>query len=132
MRMATKGDHPQETLGAYLRAVRGQQTFEEVAEKAGLVSSAWWKLEKGKRIPSLTTLFRLHRYTGRPIEELARISGVPLEESKDRRDRAARIAAMEEAIPEMHVLVGLLPRLTPKQIDMLLTIASKMIEGETD
>lgn len=131
MRMASK-THGSSAFATYLKTIRGKRTLEEMAEQSGMTYSGWSKLERGQRIPSLTTLFRLHRLTGKSILELAEMSGVPLEASANRQDRADRIAAMEQAIPEMSALVSLLPRLRADQIDMLLTIASKMIEGETD
>lgn len=133
MRQASRNHQPGNPaesgdLASYLRSVRGSRTVREVAQEAGITAwSVWSKLENGQQLPSLRTLIRLSNYTGLSITELSKKAGVTLEPSANRRARAARIEAMEKEVPETSVLVSLLPELTAEEVDMLLTLASRLI-----
>ena len=121
-----------ETLAAFLRRWRGQRGVSEAARQAGLsVHSIWSKLEAGQP-PSLETLILLSQHTGRDIEELAAMAGMPVRRSASDRDRSDRVDRMIAAVPKSAALVDLLSELTPSEVDTLLTVAEGMIRGRED
>jgi transcriptional regulator with XRE-family HTH domain len=121
-----------ETLAAFLRRWRGQRGISEMARQAGFsVHSIWSKLEAGQP-PSLETLILLAHHTGRDIEELAAMAGMPVRRSASDRDRSDRVDRMIAAVPKSAVLVDLLSELTPSEVDTLLTVAEGMIRGRED
>ena len=121
-----------ETLAAFLRRWRGQRGVSEAARQAGLsVHSIWSKLESGQP-PSLETLILLSQHTGRDIEELAAMAGMPVRRSASDRDRSDRVDRMIAAVPKSAALVDLLSELTPSEVDTLLTVAEGLIRGRED
>ena len=120
---AMPNQQPSENLAVFLRRWRGQRGVTEVARAVGLSThSIWSKMEAGQE-PSIETLLLLSEHTGKPVEELAAMAGIPVQRSLSDPDRARRIAAMEAAVPKMAVLIDLLPELDPSEIDVLLTVA---------
>jgi len=120
------------TLAGFLKRWRGQRSISEVAREAGFsVHSIWSKLERGQP-PSLETLILLSQYTGRDIEDLAEKAGMRVQRSASDPDRAARIAAMEQAIPLTAAVIDLLGELSPSEVDTLLTIAEGLKRGRKD
>jgi hypothetical protein len=122
----------EQTLATFLKRWRGERSVSEVAREAGFsVHSIWSKLEHGQP-PSLETLILLSQYTGKGIEELAAKAGMRVQRSASDPDRAARIAAMEQAIPLTAAIIDLLGELTPAEVDTLLTIAEGLKKGRKD
>lgn len=58
------------TLAAKLRTLRGSDTAEQVADKAGVARRVYGLWETGKKLPSLRKLLPIANYHQMPVKEL--------------------------------------------------------------
>ncbi|NTX39838.1 helix-turn-helix transcriptional regulator [Myxococcus llanfairpwllgwyngyllgogerychwyrndrobwllllantysiliogogogochensis] len=105
------------TIGAAARAARQNLglTQAEVAERVGLVPMVYSRLERGKMLPSVPSLYRLCRELGVSPEVMLDLGG----ESKGNKSRAR-----EEATPELRRLQHLARKLDAEKLDALLHMAT--------
>ena len=124
-----KKQEPSTDLGKFMRQWRNgeQMTVEAAADAIGVSKSTWSKLERGQRFVSLETLMALADRTGRPIEELAAKAGQPVTLSASSADRARRAAALAERVPRAGALLDLLPDLTDRELDTLLSVGESLV-----
>lgn len=57
-------------LGAYLFARRGRKVILDICGEVGISSSTWSRLERGRGLPDVPTLVKLHRVYGIEYNEL--------------------------------------------------------------
>lgn len=101
-------------------------TVEAAAQEIGVVKSTWSQLERGIRTPETETLLLMERRMGVTMDELARMAGIIVRVSQTVAERSRRVAALAEADPRMEALIGLLPELSPEQVDTLVSLAETM------
>lgn len=95
--------------------------------RVGVAKSTWSKWENGDMSPSVEALVSISAETGVPLDELATRSGHEIKISTSSEDRAHRIAAVAEAIPQVAIMVDLLTELEPHEVDTLVSVAETMI-----
>jgi transcriptional regulator with XRE-family HTH domain len=129
-----KKQEPSTDLGKFMRQWRLDQrlTVEEAADAIDVSKSTWSKLERGQRFVSLETLMALAEKTGRTVEELAAKLGQVVTHSRSNEERGARSAALAEKIPRVAQLLDLLPEMTDREIDTLLSLGESLIRQRTD
>jgi transcriptional regulator with XRE-family HTH domain len=108
------------TIGTEARAARQHLglTQAEVAERIGLVHPVYNRLERGKMLPSVPTLYRL-------CQELraspAKLMGLT---ETGRVHKGSRAQAKDEDTPELRRLLHLARKLDAEELEALLRIAS--------
>lgn len=105
------------TIGTAARAARQHLglTQAEVAERVELVSMVYSRLERGRMLPSVPSLYRLCRELDVSPEALLGLTG----ENRGRKSRSR-----EEATPGLRRLQHLARRLDAEKLDALLHIAT--------
>lgn len=118
-------------LGRMMRSWRlGQEdgwTVSEAAAAIGVSKSTWSDLENGKRPISLETAKGLSLATGVSLDEINRMGGNPIRQSRNSQERLQRADAAASVIPGLGLLMDLFPELLPVEVDMLLTSAESLI-----
>jgi transcriptional regulator with XRE-family HTH domain len=127
-----KQRQPSEKLAEFMRRWRGDRVVREVAELTGISHSVWSKLENKTTTPSFETLLRLSDKIGIPIDDLAEMAEFKVRRSNSVDDRAHRAATIAEAIPKVGALLDLLPELSAKEADTLLSVAETLIQQRTE
>ena len=124
-----KKQEPSTDLGKFMRQWRLDQryTVEAAAGEIGVSKSTWSKLERGQRFVSLETLMALADKTGRPVDELAAKLGQTVTFSRSNAERAQRATALAEKVPRAGALLDLLPELTDREIDTLLSVGESLV-----
>jgi transcriptional regulator with XRE-family HTH domain len=124
-----KKQEPSTDLGNFMRQWRLDErlTVEAAAGEIGVSKSTWSKLERGQRFVSLETLMALSSKTGRPVDELAAKAGQPVTYSRSSAERARRAAALAEKVPRAGALLDLLPELTDRELDTLLSVGESLV-----
>lgn len=121
---------PSKALADFLRRWRGDRTVREVTDEQPEMShSVWSKLENMATTPSFETLLILSDKTGMPVDELAIMAEFKIRRSNSVEDRSYRAAAVAEAIPKIGTLIDLLPELSAKEADTLLSVAESLIRS---
>lgn len=126
----TKQEQKKKTeLSEFMRKWRTGQnlTVQEAADEIGVAKSTWSQLENGQRKISLETLMALSDKTTVPIDDLSRMAGLDVRTSISVDERARRVAALAEAIPQIGAVLDLLPELTGSQIDAMLSFAESLV-----
>ncbi|MFY2559342.1 helix-turn-helix domain-containing protein [Corallococcus terminator] len=105
------------TIGTAARAARQNLglTQAEVAERVELVSMVYSRLERGKMLPSVPSLYRLCRELGVSPEVMLDLGG----ENPGKKSRSR-----EEATPGLRRLQHLARKLDAEKLDALLHIAT--------
>lgn len=126
-----KKQEPSTELGRFMRQWRMDQqpplTIEAAAGVVGIAKSTWSKLERGQRFVSLETLIALSERTTKTVDELTAMLGERVIPSKTNEERARRAAALAEKVPAAAALLGLLPELTPQEVDTLLSVGESFV-----
>ena len=123
---------PSEKLADFMRRWRNGRPVREIQELTGISHSAWSKLENKATVPSFETLLLLSEATKLPIDDLAEMAEFKVHRSNSVEDRARRAAAMGEAIPDVGKLLDLLPELSPREADTLLSLAENLMRQRTE
>jgi transcriptional regulator with XRE-family HTH domain len=121
---------PKQTdLGRAMKRWREEKRLNQTqaAERIDVVKSTWSQIEKGERHASMDTLMALVPLLGRTLDELAAMDEQPIRLSHSQDDRNRRIAAMTERNSRSGALVDLLPELTDREIDTLLSVGENLI-----
>lgn len=124
-----KKQEPSTDLGKFMLQWRLDQRFtvEAAADAIGVSKSTWSKLERGQRFVSLETLMALAEATARPVDELAAKVGQSVTLSHSGAERAQRAARLAEKVPRAAALLDLLPQLTDREIDTLLSVGESLV-----
>ncbi|QSQ21517.1 helix-turn-helix transcriptional regulator [Pyxidicoccus parkwayensis] len=116
-------------LGAASRAARVRLglTQADVAERIGMASEVYGRLERGHMLPSVQNLRRLCVVLHVPPHELLGL-GEDLSAPPPAKDKAAPTAAKprEDDTPEMRRLMRNLRKLSPVQLKLMNLVASAM------
>jgi transcriptional regulator with XRE-family HTH domain len=116
-------------LGAASRAARVRMglTQADVAERIGMASEVYGRLERGHMLPSVQNLRRLCVVLHVPPHELLGL-GEDLSAPPPAKDKAAPNAAKprEDDTPEMRRLMRNLRKLSPVQLKLMNLVASAM------
>lgn len=124
---------PSKALADFLRRWRNDRPVREIAEEEPKLShSVWSKLENMATTPSFETLLILSEKTGMPVDDLAVLAEFKVRRSNSVEDRTHRAAAVAEAIPKIGSLIDLLPEFSPKEADVLLSVAETLIQGRNE
>lgn len=126
---------PKQTdLGRAMKRWREEERLNqtEAAERIDVVKSTWSQIEKGERHASMDTLLLLVPLLGRTLDELAAMDEQSIRPSRSQEDRDRRVAAMTERNPRSGVLVDLLPELTDREVDTLLSVAENLVRQRGD
>lgn len=110
------------TIGTRAREAREKLglTRAEVAERVGLVHAVYNRLERGKMLPSVPSLFRLCTELHVSPEVLMGLA------SPGAGKKAQRAAPREEATPELRRLLSLARKLDEEKLDALLHVAAAL------
>jgi transcriptional regulator with XRE-family HTH domain len=108
------------TIGTEARAARQHLglTQAEVAERIGLVHPVYNRLERGKMLPSVPTLYRLCQELRASPEKLMGLT--PTGSVR----KGARAQAKDEDTPELRRLLHLARKLDAEELEALLRVAS--------
>lgn len=104
----------------------------QAADRIGVAKSTWTEVERGKRKASIDTLMALVPLLGRTLDELAAMDEQPIRLSPTQDVRNRRIDAMTNRNPRSGVLVDLLPELTEREVDTMLSVAENLIRQRGD
>ncbi|MFP2924525.1 helix-turn-helix domain-containing protein [Pyxidicoccus sp. 3LG] len=113
-------------LGAASRAARVRMglTQADVAERIGMASEVYGRLERGHMLPSVQNLRRLCVVLNVPPHELLGL-GEDLAAPPPAKDKAA-VKTREDDTPEMRRLMRNLRKLSPVQLKLMNLVASAM------
>ena len=114
-------------LGAASRAARVRMglTQADVAERIGMASEVYGRLERGHMLPSVQNLRRLCVVLNVPPHELLGL-GENLAAPPPAKDKAAGVKVREDDTPEMRRLMRNLRKLSPVQLKLMNLVASAM------
>ena len=108
------------TIGAAARAAREQLglTQAEVAQRVGLISTVYSRLERGKMLPSVPTLYRLCIELKVSPEDLLGLTALV------RGRKGQRPRAREDELPALRRLLYLARKLDAEKLEALLHVAT--------
>lgn len=129
-----KKQTPSTDLGRFMYEWRRDNglTVQAAAERIDVSKSTWSKLENGQRFVSLETLIALSQETGRAVDDLVAMLDQPITLSRSSVERGARAAALAEKVPRAGVLLDLLPELTDREVDTLLSVGESLVRQRKD
>lgn len=124
-----KKQTPSIDLGRFMREWRKGEglTVQAAADEIGVSKSTWSNLEQAKRAASMETLIALSERTGRSVDSLAAMTGQEIRHSRTAQERARRTVVLTEKVPKAGLLLDLLPELTDREIDTLLSVGENLI-----
>jgi len=117
------------TLGRAARLARRRAglTQQDVAEGVGIVPEVYGRIERGRALPSVRTLFRLCVTLQRGPNEL--MGFVPLRGLPSRASWARQVPPALAETPEMRRLLRLLGRLPRLQLKLMARVAASLMHG---
>lgn len=129
-----KKQTPSEELGRFMREWRDGErlTVEQAAEEIGVSKSTWSNLERATRAASMETLIALSERTGRSVDSLAAMTGQEVRPSRTDEERARRAVVLSQKVPKARLLLDLLPELTDREIDTLLSVGENLLRQRED
>lgn len=100
-------------------------TQADVAERIGMASEVYGRLERGHMLPSVQNLRRLCVVLNVPPHELLGL-GENLAAPAPAKDKAVTVKVREDDTPEMRRLMRNLRKLSPVQLKLMNLVASAM------